>query len=688
MEAVADKATQLLHVLAGDGASLRPAQLAAIEAVVQDHRRALVVQRTGFGKSAVYFIATRLLRDAGAGPTLVVSPLLALMRDQVAAAERMGVRSATINSTNPDDWRDIEQQLAAGELDLLCISPERLNHHRFARQILPKLAAGLGLLVIDEAHCISDWGHDFRPDYRRIRDAIANLDPATPVIATTATANERVTQDVAEQLGTDVLVLRGTLDRESLALGVATLDSLSERLAWLAQRVAEVPGTGIVYCLTVEQTEQVSEFLRSQGIDAKSYSGKTPTDQRVPLEEAFKNNDIKVLVATSALGMGVDKPDVAFVFHLGAPPSPIAYYQQVGRAGRSIDHAEAWLLPGPEDRAIWDYFTSVGLPAENLVQRVLDALSSEPVSVMTLERQVDLRRTRLEALLKILDVDGAVERVAEGWMRTDKEWVYDHERVARVAQARRDEAAEMLLYAKGETCLMRFLRSSLDDPEAAECGRCMVCTAAGDPVVLDTAVVRAAVEFLRGVDVLVDPRKQWARGAAKAVSGSGATMPTGNIAPAFRAEEGRALCRVGDAGWWPVVQRCEQAGAADDELVAGVLAALKRWPWADRPTWVTWMPSAGGLAHDVAQRVATAGKLPLHPTLSRADGGAGSAANSAFRLGEVWSTLERTESIPPINGPVLLIDERADSRWTMTVAAHLLRSGGASSVLPFALARV
>jgi len=683
---IAARATELLHVLAGPDAQLRPAQLAAIEAVVVEHRRTLVVQRTGFGKSAVYFIATRLLRDAGAGPTLVVSPLLALMRDQVAAAERMGVRSATINSTNIEDWRDIETRLSAGEIDLLCISPERLNHHRFAREVLPRLAAGLGLLVIDEAHCISDWGHDFRPDYRRIRDAIANLDPTTPVIATTATANERVTADVAEQLGSDVLVSRGNLDRESLVLGVAHLGSLAERLAWLAQRVAASDGTGIVYCLTVDQTEQVATFLQSQGIDAADYSGRTPTEDRLVLERRFKDNGIKALVATSALGMGVDKPDVTFVFHLGAPPSPIAYYQQVGRAGRSVPRAEAWLLPGPEDRAIWDWFTSVGLPPEHLVVRVLDALGDEPTSVVALERLVDLRRSRLEALLKVLDVDGAVERVADGWIRTGLPWSYDAERVARIQQARADEAAEIVRYEAADGCLMRALRASLDDPEAVECGRCMVCTGSTDPVALDAVVVRAAIDFLRGVDVVIEPRKQWARGAAGG-------LPTGNVAPATRAEEGRALARVGDAGWWPALMRCEQSAGVDEEMMAelmtGVLAALKRWPWAERPTWVTWVPSKVGIAEEVARRIGAAGKLPVHGVLesSAVDDGSEATSNSAFRLGSVWRSLSVRE-LPAVDGPVLLVDGRCDTRWTQTVAAHLLREAGAGPVLPFALARV
>lgn len=677
---VAERAEQLLRVLAGPDATLRPAQLDAITAVVEHRRRTLVVQRTGFGKSAVYFIATKLLRDAGAGPALVVSPLLALMRDQVAAAERMGVRSATINSTNVDEWADVEARLAAGELDLLCISPERLNHHRFAREVLPRLAAGLGLLVIDEAHCISDWGHDFRPDYRRIRDAIANLPAGTPVVATTATANERVMADVAEQLGSDTLVLRGTLDRESLHLGVARLPGLAHRLAWLVQRIRAVEGTGIVYCLTVDQTEQVAAFLQQHGIDAVAYSGRTDSDARHELEARFKANDIKALVATSALGMGVDKPDVTFVYHLGAPPSPIAYYQQVGRAGRSVPFAEAWLLPGEEDRAIWAWFTAVGLPSEGLTTAVLERIGDEPVTVADLERAVDLRRTRLETLLKILDVDGAIERTERGWVRTGKPWRYDTERVARVQQARDDEAAQMLAYAAATTCLLRFLRERLDDPEATDCGRCAVCTGSGDPVALDPELVRDAVEYLRGVEVPLEPRKQWARGAAG---------PKGNIKAGERAEEGRALCREGDAGWWPVVERCLATGEPDEELVAGVLRALKRWAWEARPTWVTWVPG-DQLAAAVAARVAAAGRIELHDVLRRvrpASTDTASSSNSAFRLGAVWGAFQVDEPLPDIDGPVLVIADRYDTGWTMTVIAHLLRTAGSGPVLPFALVR-
>jgi ATP-dependent DNA helicase RecQ len=684
--AIAERAQELLARLAGPAAVLRPDQAAAIEEVVGHRRRALVVQRTGFGKSAIYFIATRMLRDAGAGPTLLVSPLLALMRDQVAAAERMGVRSATINSTNVGDWHDIEAQVAAGELDLLCISPERLNSAGFVHRVLPTLARGLGLLVVDEAHCISDWGHDFRPDYRRIRDAIAGLPPGTPVIATTATANARVTADVAEQLGDGVTVLRGALDRESLHLGVARLPTAAHRLAWTAETLRRLPGTGIVYCLTVAQTDLVGGFLAGQGIDAHAYSSDTPPEQRAALEAAFKANEVKALVATSALGMGVDKPDVAFVVHLGAPPSPIAYYQQVGRAGRSVDRAEAWLLPGEEDQRIWDWFAAVGLPPEPLVRRVLDALGTTPMSLPALEAVVDLRRTRLETLLKILDVDGAVTRVEGGWVRTDRPWAYDHQRVERIRAAREAEAEAMVAYGRAERCCMRALREALDDP-AADCGRCVVCAGADLPVPEpDPETVRAAVEHLRRVDVVLDPRRQWARGLDE---------PRGNIAPAKRADHGRALCRVGDAGWWPAVEAALAAGTVDDEVRAGVVALLKRWDWVQRPTWVSWIPSARheAVVEELARNIAEIGRLALVPALRRAREAPpqGQLANSAHRLANVWGALELDPAGPgPAglpSGPGLLVDDTWDSGWTMTVAAALLRGAGADAVLPLVLAR-
>ena len=518
------EAEAVLRALAGPGARLRPDQWQAIDALVVGRRRVLCVQRTGWGKSAVYFIATALLRTRGAGPTVIVSPLLALMRNQIDAAARAGVHARTINSANLDDWDAIVAEVHAGDVDVLLISPERLNNPDFRDNVLPKLAATTGLLVVDEAHCVSDWGHDFRPDYRRLRTLLAELPPGTPVLATTATANARVTTDVAEQLGTggagddgrsgghpETLVLRGPLDRETLRLGVVRLPTAGHRLAWLADHVGALDGSGIIYTLTVAAANDTAAFLRGQGLAVASYTGQTDDAERQAAEADLLANRVKALVATSALGMGFDKPDLGFVIHLGAPASPIAYYQQVGRAGRAVDRADVLLLPGSEDQAIWRYFASLGYPREEQVRAVLDTLADagRPLSVPVIEAAVEIRRSRLELMLKVLDVDGAVRRVRGGWESTGQPWRYDRERLDRVAAARDAEAALMLEYEATTGCRMEFLRRNLDDPAAAPCGRCDTCTGRGFPTDVSDDALAAARSHLGRPGVEITPRRQW-----------------------------------------------------------------------------------------------------------------------------------------------------------------------------------
>ena len=648
---LAARAGELIRALAGADAVIRPDQLAAIEALVVDRRRALVVQRTGWGKSAVYFVATALLRERGAGPTLVVSPLLALMRDQIAAARRAGIAAETVNSANTDDWDEIHDRIDAGAVDLLVVSPERLNSPGFRDEVLPRLTAEVGLLVVDEAHCISDWGHDFRPDYRRIRDVLAGLGDV-PVLACTATANDRVVADVAEQLGTDPVVQRGDLDRTSLHLSVLELDP-AERLAWLAAHLGDLPGSGIVYTLTVAATETVAAWLRGAGHAVSAYSGATDAAERERIEQALRANELRAVVATSALGMGFDKGDVGFVVHLGAPPSPIAYYQQVGRAGRAVDRAEVVLLPGAEDQAVWAWFDSTAFPPEGLVRRVLD-------------------------------VDGAVERVRGGWRPTGKPWAYDTERYRRVAATRRAEQQAMLDYLATRGCRMRFLRTQLDDPFVdADCGRCDRCTGRAPlPVPAD---VSAARDHLRAQDHPLLPRKQWPRGV---------TVAKGNIAAEARLAEGRALASDGDGGWSGLVAEVLDGGhPVDEELVRGVAAMLKRWPWEARPTWVTWVPSRArpGVVPALAREIGRLGKLEVADTVRRTDGARPPQAemgNSAHQLGNVWGAFSVT---PPDGGwprgPVLLLDDEWSSGWTMTVVGARLRESGAGPVLPAVLRR-
>lgn len=684
----------LLEQLAGSGAVLRDDQWTAIEALVVQRRRALVVQRTGWGKSAVYFIAAKLLRAAGNGPTVIVSPLLALMRNQVAAAERAGVRAATINSANVTDWADIQRAVAAGELDVLLVSPERLNNPDFRDEVLPALAAGAGLVVVDEAHCVSDWGHDFRPDYRRIRTLIAELGDGIPVLATTATANDRVVADVARQLGVggadqDTLVLRGGLDRESLRLSVVRAGGPAQRAAWLGAHLGELPGSGIVYTLTVAQAHDVAADLREQGFTVAAYTGSTETSEREQLEADLLGNRVKALIATSALGMGFDKPDLGFVVHLGAPSSPIAYYQQVGRAGRAAASAEVILLPGPEDRDIWGYFASVAFPPEPVVRTVIDALDTDrPASTPALEPLVDLNRSRLEMVLKVLDVDGAVRRVKGGWVATGAPWSYDEARYGHLEEQRSAEQQAMLDYQRTDGCRMVFLRAQLNDPELVDgerCGRCDNCAGARYDAAVDDAAAEATRARLQRPGVEITPRRQWPTGLGKLGVPLSGRITDGPAA-------GRVIGRLTDLGWGPRLRTLldEPDQPVPEEVVSAAVKVLAAWDWDTRPTAVIALDSATHpiLIGSLADRLAELGRLDRLSTLRYAPGRrAVTAANSAYRVAGLhggWAAPE----LDGVTGPVLLVDDVTDTGWTLTMAARVLRGAGIAQVLPFALAAV
>src|SRR3954468_6249544 len=687
-----DDAERHLRALVGrDDVRLHDDQWAAIEALVVEQSRVLVVQKTGWGKSAVYFVATALMRGLGAGPTVIISPLLALMRNQIEAAERAGIRAATINSTNVEDWSAIRTRVDAGEIDVLLVSPERLNNPTFRDEVLPQLTETAGLLVIDEAHCISDWGHDFRPDYRRIRQMIATLPPGIPVLATTATANSRVTDDVAEQLGADVLVLRGSLDRESLHLGVLQLERPEHRLAWLGEHLDELDGCGIIYTLTVAATQEVAEHLRTRGHAVAAYSGQTEATERLALEQDLLSGRLKALVATSALGMGFDAR-LGFVVNLGAPSSPVAYYQQVGRAGRGTGQAKVILMPAHEDRDIWRYFASLAFPPEQHVRTTLRVLAENgaPMSTAALETHVELSRNRLETMLKVLDVDGAVDRVRGGWTATGQEWVYDQERYDRVAAARRDEQAAMLAYAASDGCRMRFLREQLDDPAAEDCGRCDNCGGLTLPGQVSDSAVAEAGERLRRPGVTLSPRKMW----PTALANLGIDLK-GKITEA--GEPGRAVGRLTDLGHGQTLRELFRPETADGPvprtLVDAVLEVLGDWhpQWPARPTGVAYVESARRpqLTRELAEGVARYLKLPIvgrwHIVDHDVPPGQG-AANSAQRVKAVARRFDLDLDEPLDGGPVLLVDDLVATGWTLPLAARDLRQAGASAVLPLTLA--
>ena len=671
----------ILARLAGPAALPRADQVDAVHAVLQPASRVLVVQATGWGKSAVYWAATHAIRSTGAGPTLVVSPLLALMRDQVSAAERAGLKAATVNSTNVDDWDEVFAQLDADAIDVLLVSPERLGNPRFAAR-LGALLARVGLIVIDEAHCISDWGFDFRPDYQRLARALLST-PTASVLATTATANERVTLDIGAQLqaqsGVSTVTFRGTLARTSLTLSVVPGLTPLQRYAWIADALAQLPGSGIVYVLTVAEAERLTAFLRSCGFAVDAYTGQIDADTRLQVEDRLRHNQVKAVVATSALGMGYDKPDLGFCVHVGSPSTPVAYYQQVGRAGRAVAHAEGVLLPSDADERIWDYFATASIPDPQTAAKVLQSLGGDGRSLIEIEADTGVRRGRLEALLKILAVEGVVDKDGSAWRATGVPYVHDSAKWSALAQVRQQEADIMRQYAHGQGCLMAYLQTALDDPSPAPCGRCSVCTGhlpypglAPSPDKL-----LAARDFLRGMDVDIEARKRWPAGVGRKGAIRGFDL-------------GRAVAFADDPGWVAELQALRQAapGEVPDELLAGAVAMLGRWAktWPARPVCVVPLPAPDMAGNRrLAAHIAQKGRLLLQDGFSWTGGPAPDDAASTPVVAHLESAIRWAGDAAMPVGPVLLVATDVRTRWTATVAAALLREQGVSQVLLLAL---
>lgn len=687
----ADKARAVIEALAGAGATLREDQQTAVAALLEPAARVLVVQATGWGKSAVYWAATAIRRAEGAGPALIVSPLLSLMRDQVAAAARAGLRAATLNSSNFEDWSLIEAQLAAGDIDVLLVSPERLANPSFGHRALSALEGSMGLLVIDEAHAVSDWGHDFRPDYRRVSDVLTRMNPQTPVLATTATANARVTDDVAAQLGDATLVLRGPLARRSLQLNALPPMSPLARYAWVAQHLDELPGSGIVYVLTVADAQRLVDGVHAVHPQAKvaAYTGQLDPATRASLEDALRENRVKALIATSALGMGFDKPDLGFVVHVGSPPSPVSYYQQVGRAGRAIDHAAVVLLPSESDASIWDYFTTASIPDPKQMQTVLTALTNEArdgagsASAVSLEAKTGIRRTRIELMVKQLAVDGAAERVDGGWRATGNPWHFNAEHYDGIIATRRREADIMKAYTRSERCLMQLLTESLDDPQAAPCGRCSVCLGQvpdglGAPAPAELMQTVAAT--LRADSTVLEARKMWP---------GGDFGTRGRIPAELMAEPGRVLVHA-DAPEWSGVIPAATAGdlQAIETLAQAAISTLIRWrdQWVARPQIAVslQLTATPDPVQPVTDRIASVGRL-RQARIPVVAGAAPDRDSSGGEEAAYWREAIGVDASlrEMINGQcVLLVTDSTSTRWPVTVAAAHLRRAGARAVLP------
>jgi len=684
-----ERALQLLRQAVGSPrAQFRPSQWEAIEALVERRERLLVVQRTGWGKSIVYFIATKLLRERGSGCALLISPLLALMRNQIAAAQRIGVRAETINSTNTADWRRMKAQLLANQFDILLISPERLANEEFVTGYLLPVASRIGLFVVDEAHCISDWGHDFRPDYRRIVRILRSLPGNLPVLATTATANDRVVDDIVEQLGPRLQITRGALVRETLRLENIRIPSQAGRMAWLATQVPRLQGSGIIYTLTVRDAEHLAEWLRQCGIDARAYHAGREDQERRQLEDLLLRNEVKALVATVALGMGFDKPDLGFVIHFQRPASVVHYYQQVGRAGRAIANAHGVLLSGAEDDEIADYFIRTAFPSTEEVGAVLAALeaAATPLNRTDLQRAVNLRPSKLEKSLKFLSLESPAPILHDGsgFVRTAVRWQMPAERIDQIIDLRQREQVRMNDYLANGGCLMEFLARELNDPDATPCGKCANCTGESMGADYPEQLAEEALQFLERLSLPIEPRKQWPAG----VHFEGETRS--RIDVNFQGEEGRVLCKWGDVAFGDLVREGKRVGHFSDRLVDAAAELIHaRWKPQPKPVWITCVPSRRhiDLVPDFARRLAAKLRLPFVGCIRKVRNTEPqkSRQNSFQQVQNLEEAFE-LDTAAVRDAPVLLVDDMVDSRWTFTVLAWKLRHGGAGPVFPFALA--
>ena len=681
------RALELLRIGSGRAdATFRDGQEDAIRHIVEGKGRLLVVQKTGWGKSFVYFIATKLLREAGAGPALLISPLLALMRNQIAAAERMGVRAATINSDNQDEWKSVEAKLRRNEVDILLIAPEKLGNDWFNTEVLAGIAGQISLMVIDEAHCISDWGHDFRPHYRLLERIVRTLPPNLRLLATTATANNRVMEDLAAVLGPRLDVSRGDLNRSSLTLQTIRLPSQAERLAWLSEQLASLQGHGIIYTLTVRDANQVADWLKTRGFNVEAYTGQTG-DRRESLERALLNNEVKALVATTALGMGYDKPDLAFVIHYQMPGSVVAYYQQVGRAGRALDSAYGILLSGQEESDITDWFIASAFPTRDEVAQILTTLEAQSggLSSAELRALLNINGGRIDKALALMSLEAPAPIAKQGtkWQliaATLNETFW--ERAERLTALRRDEHQQMQEYVSlpfGDH--MGFLIDALDGDSSGVTKPALPPLPTG----VNEAVVRDAIAFLQRTSLPIEPRKKWPIGG----------MPQYGIASNttinLQAQPGKALCVWGDAGWGGLVRQGKyQDKKFSDELVTACVQMVREWNPQPKPTWLTCVPSLRhpDLVPNFAKRLAAALGLPFHMVIAKTDDRPEqkTMANSTQQARNIDGSLELNGQPVP-RGPVILVDDMVDSRWTLTVSAWLLRKGGSGDVYPMALSQ-
>ena len=688
-----DQAQSLLQEMTNNpAAEFHQHQYEAISELVENRKKMLVVQKTGWGKSAVYFIATKLLRQQGRGPSIIISPLIALMRNQINSARRLGLDVVTINSSLSTAERTInEDKITNQQVDAIIISPEQLANEELVSSVLSHVLSNTGLFVVDEAHCISDWGHDFRPDYRRIVRIIQHMPDNMPILATTATANDRVVTDIQTQIGSGMVTLRGELMRSSLNLQNIPKLQKAPRLAWLAETLPKLDRSGIIYAKTTGDCGLVADWLQSNGIDARAYHGGIASDERIKLEDDLIYDRVKVLVSTSALGMGFDKPDIGFVIHFQAPGNVIEYYQQVGRAGRGIDNARGVLMLGEDDESIQQFFINNAFPSEADVLQVLTALEeSDGLKKSQIEPYTNLSSGNIEKVLKFLSVEdpSPIYKDSKTYLFRDIDYQLPHDRIQRLSLIKVDEWQQLQTYHQSSNCLMHFLADALDDEFATNCGKCANCAPQEKlDVTIPHDKVVAASEFMKNRYVRIKPRKLFGSSGALATSAfSVYKFPYSD--ENLQAQEGLALSRWRDGIWGDLVAEGKRANAFSGDLIAPMVKMINTLPIEQKPTWLTYVPSLRhpDLVNNFAHKLAAALNINCTDTVTMAElRPAQKEMENSYRQSENLDGAFNLDQSQIVSEPVFLFDDAIDSRWTLTVVTALLKRQGAGNVYPIAL---
>ena len=673
------KATAIIKSLYGSNASFRDGQYEAIEATMTQ-KRTLVVQRTGWGKSLVYFVCTKLMREQGKGVTMVVSPLLVLMQNQIEAAEKMGLKCDVLNSTVKDRREDILASLEDNELDLILITPETL----FAEDVQTRLRnISIGLFVIDEAHCISDWGHDFRLDYGNLRKIVQQLPANVPILATTATANDRVIADLQKQLGDKVYVSRGPFTRDSLYIQVLNKPDKIERYAWILENVPKLEGSGIIYCLTQRDCDYLAEFLKKNKVSAAAYysrDGEEGENLNHEIEEKFRTNKLKVIVATIKLGMGYDKGDIAFVIHYQMPSNIVSYYQQIGRAGRNIDKAYIFLMYGKEDEEILNYFINTAFPTEQETKKIVDYIGDrDGVRIGQIVSAMNIRKSRIDKALAFLINDGFIRKDKGTYYITPKKFVYDREHYDAVTAIRKNEMEQMKRLAQTKECYSKYIVSCLDDKTAKECGHCSNCLGKEIlPSAVSEKYIHIAEEYVNKLIIPIEPRKKWAS--------SGVTRAT---KIEHINQTGFCISKYGDAGYGELVKQGKYAieKRFRDELVGKSVEILKPFVQENKIRHICCVPSLrSDLVKEFTLRLASSLKLEFVDALEKTEARQQKEMeNSAHQCANAYTSFWVKDGVR-IPKNILLIDDVVDSKWTFTVCGYRLMEAGAEKVYPFALA--